>query len=287
MRGSLGICPYPRLWGHLEKKDWDNEMNHSSIRRAFVTAALTLAVVTVGACGGDSDAGGATKQSTTTKASEESTTSTTESTTTVAPRAPADEATKALAQAGTLQLADFGEGWSEYAAGGTWTPTDESCGYRAAGGPEDDLLDGSVLNGPTVQLGDVPGYASSRTYVFPTEADAIAWVEISKSDEWAQCKQEGAQEFQDGNETGLTVSLTTREIESLGENGFESYAQFDGKNADDETEISQRMYIYRVGRTVVVETDELAHIDDADFQKYVAGTNAAINAAYERINALG
>ena len=157
--------------------------------RGVAAFALSVAVLVTGACGGSDGASSSDDKSTTTEAGEMSTTTVKSTTTTVAPRAEADDATKERAQAGTLQLADFGEGWTEFAPGSVWTPTDESCAYRAGGGPEDALLNGSVVGGPTLRLGENDAYVSSRSYAFPTEADAIAWVEIAKTDEWAECRR--------------------------------------------------------------------------------------------------
>ena len=252
--------------------------------RGVAAFALSVAVLVTGACGGSDGASSSDDKSTTTEAGEMSTTTVKSTTTTVAPRAEADDATKERAQAGTLQLADFGEGWTEFAPGSVWTPTDESCAYRAGGGPEDALLNGSVVGGPTLRLGENDAYVSSRSYAFPTEADAIAWVEIAKTDEWAECRRQVLQDFQDENETGLEESIITREAENLGQNGFEVYAQFGGKNASGEVEVGQAVLVYRVGRTVLVETDEQLYLEEGAAAQFKDDSFAALTAAYTRMS---
>ena len=262
----------------------DDATRPRPLRGPLAAATVVLAVLATAGCGGSSESGD--EKSTTTSESTTSESTTTESTTTtVAPRPDADQASKDLAAAGVLQTADFGEGWKEYEAGAPYTPTEESCGYQL-GGPEDALLSGASLNGPTVQLGDQPGYVSSRVYAFPTEADAIAWVEIAKGAAWGECNVVKSQEFQDENDSGVTMRLVTREIDTLGESGFEAYAEIAGDDEGGEYVYQATKSVYRLGRTVITSNVENGGMGDQS-QALNDGEFAALSAAYGRVGALG
>ena len=137
-----------------------------------------------------------------------------------------------------------------------------------------------------MQATDQPGYVSSRVFVFPTEEQAIAWVEIAKGDAWAECHVDQLQEFQDDNDAEVTMSLATREIETLGESGFEAYAEISGENTDGDLVYQVTKSVYRLGRTVVITTVENGGMGDQS-QMLGDGEFAALSAAYERVNALG
>lgn len=243
----------------------------------LVGLAAVLALV-AGCGGGDDDAAG-----TTTTEAETTTTEAETTTTTAAPREDADQATIDLAKAATLQAADFPEGWKEFRAPQTNELTDASCSY-VADGPEASLPNGAAQVGPIMQLRDVQGYVTSFTYVFPDEAAAKEWMEHVRSDDWADCKREALQKFQDDNDGKTDISLESREIETLGEGGFEAYAQFYGRDADDNVTLATDVFHYRLGRVVIEnQLERLSSLPEADWNAVGDGEHVAASAAYARI----
>lgn len=247
-------------------------------------AAMAVAMAPLVSCGGGEDDSADTKDESPAESTTSESTTTESTTTTAAPRGEADRVSKDLANAGALQTADFGDGWTEYSAGERWTPSEESCNFVEGGGPEEGLLDGAVVTGPTVQLGEQASYVSSRAYAFPTEADAVAWVEIAKGDEWANCWLEYFQQayFPDDE---ATMRVDTRDNEALGQDGFEAVATFVGENDEGEATIFTTKGVFRLGRTVIVANTEDAVLGEN--QPLYDGQQAALSAAYDRVNALG
>ena len=232
---------------------------------------VSVFVLSLAACGGDDDD----------TAEPESTTA--ESTTTTAAQLEqADQATVDLASAAVLQAGDFPEGWTQVSEAEQWTPNDESCGAVDGGGPEDTLVAGAAVNGPSMQLGEQPGFVSSRSYVFPTEADAIAWVDIAKSDAWGECERSRMEKayYPDG---GGQLSIVRRDNEALGQSGFEAYLQL---TSEDRVSANVTFSIYRLGRTVIRTGIEDGGTGE-DFQTLVDAEYSALTPAYDRVNALG
>jgi hypothetical protein len=259
--------------------------SRSTRRTRRIQSALTVAVaatLAITACGGDekstddADATTSTAESTTTSTAAEET----------GPDdtvAPADEATRDLAAAAVLQTPDFGDGFTETTPSSEWTPTEDSCAYQE-GGPEELLGAGATMNGPTVQLNDQAAYAYSRAYVFPTEADAVAWVGIAATDAWSDCLLESYQELQDDEGTDVQMSAETREDELLGQDGFEAFARFFGRDGSDQVVLDVVKQVYRLGNVVIVTTTEDAVMGNAGRQ-LDDGRYAALSAAWDRVNA--
>lgn len=254
----------------------DSPSSRSGRRTWIGLTATVLMVVAAGACGGDAGDGKASSND------QPSTTSTTtESTTTTAtPRPDADEATKALASAAILQPADFGEGWSEYEPAKPFTPAEDSCAYRE-NGPEDSVLTGAAMSA-TVQLGEQPGYVTSRSIVFGSATEAEAWVEIVKGEEWVKCDLAQSQTFQDDAEADVTLRLETRDADNLGTSGFEAFASFVGEDSDGQLVYARSSSVYRLGRTVIVTDKENAGLGD-DTAAFGEGAYNALSAAYARV----
>lgn len=140
------------------------------------------------------------------------------------------------------------------------------------------------MNGPTVQLNDQAAYAYSRAYVFPTEADAVAWVGIAATDAWSDCLLESYQELQDDEGTDVQMSAETREDELLGQDGFEAFARFFGRDGSDQVVLDVVKQVYRLGNVVIVTTTEDAVMGNAGRQ-LDDGRYAALSAAWDRVNA--
>ena len=123
-------------------------------------------------------------------------------------------------------------------------------------------------------------------FAFPTEAEAVAWVEIAKGDAWAECNVEQLQENQDENDSGVTMRLVTREIDTLGDSGFEAYAEIAGDDEGGEYVYQAFKSVYRLGRTVITSYVENGGMGDQS-QALNVGQFAALSAAYGRVGALG
>lgn len=270
--------PDPTLAPHAESR--------RNRRRRRVLAIALAAMVSVSACGGDdgdeksSDA----SDDTTSTTAEAASSTTAEEAGTDGTVAPADQATRDLAAAATLQTADFGTGFTETTPSSEWTPTEDSCTYQE-GGPEEQLGAGAVVNGPTVQLTDQAAYAYSRAYVFPTEADAVAWVGIAATDAWSDCLVQDYQEFQDEQGADVEMTVETRENELLGQDGFEAFANLYGRDGSDQVVLDVLKEVYRLGNVVIVTTTEDAVMGDAGRQ-LDDGHYAALSAAWDRVNAM-
>lgn len=254
-------------------------------RRGAIAIICAAVLVTAAACGGGS--AGAKDESGTSTTTTGSTTTTTEATTTTAaPRPAADAATTLLAGAATLQPDDFPAGWTVHREGRRRELTPESCSYRADG-PEARLGAGAVQDGPTMQLGDRDGSITSSGYAFATEEDAVAFVETVRSGEWAECKQKELGDLRAERDTGVAVRLNTREIEQVGTGGFESYAEFYGRDADDDVVLVVNVMHYRLGRVVIEDTLERAtSLSDADWAAVDAAHAQAVAKVWARLNDL-
>ena len=245
-------------------------------RRLATLVALLLAA----GCSGSAE--GSTTSSTTTTST---TTSTTTTTIPAKPRKPADEASVELATAATLQQADAGDGWSVDTEGGPRLLTPQSCSYRDEG-PEAALGAGAAQDGPVLQLGDEAAYLSSTSYAFGAEQQAVQWIETIQTSEWSDCTLErlAAQHDPDGE---LELELDSRQIEHLGEHGFEAFAQFYGRDAEGTIALVINVMHHRLGKVVLENTlVRDAALDPADWNAGDTAHGAAVATAWARRNEL-
>lgn len=172
--------------------------------------------------------------------------------TTSAPHGPpADDATRSLATAAVLRSEDFDSRWSEVVPAQTWEPSDDPCTEQQPSLPE-----GSVREGPVVRLGVLPAFVSSRAYVFPSEAEAQEWVEVTGTDAWSACVLAGYQRTQDDNATGVQMSVegspgTTPPSEELG-----GTTRLLGRDDEGRVVVEVVQEVRRSGRVVVLVTSE-------------------------------
>jgi hypothetical protein len=200
---------------------------------------------------------------------------------------PPDPATQELALSGTLHAEDFMPPWTQYAPGAAATVDEGSCAYRP-GGAVTHILPGGIQSGPTMQYGDTGAYASSFTVVFPEVAQAQEYIGVVSTDVWGTCKAAEYQQFQhDNGHDDITVSVTSRTNETLGQSGFEAYAEFSLADAAGNVSRIVVTSFYRLERTVIVVTEEYGSLNDADSAGFFDGTFAALTAAYHRVNAVG
>ena len=246
-------------------------------RRLLMLVAVALAA----GCSGSAEGSSSSSSTTTT------TTSTTTTTTTipVTPRKPADEASVGLATAAVLQQADAGEGWSVVTEGGPHTLTPQSCSYREEG-PEAALGAGAAQDGPVLRLGEEEAHLSSTSYAFAAQQQAVQWIETVRTSEWSDCMLErlAAEHDPDGE---LELELDSRQIEHLGEHGFEAFAQFYGRDADGTISLVVNVMHYRLGKVVLENTlVRDAALDPADWNAVDAAHGAAVATAWARLNEL-
>jgi hypothetical protein len=242
--------------------------------------ATLVAVLVAGGCSGSAE--GSTTSSTT---SPTTTTTTTTTTVPVTPRKPADEASVRLATAAVLRQADAGDGWSVQTEGGPRVLTPQSCSHRDEG-PEAALGAGAAQDGPVLQLGEEEAYLSSTSYAFAAEQQAVQWIETVRTSEWSDCtlEQLAAEHDPDGE---LELELDSRQIDHLGEHGFEAFAQFYGRDADGTIALVVNVMHYRLGKVVLENTlVREATLDPADWNAVDAAHGAAVATAWERLNEL-
>ena len=206
------------------------------------------------------------------------------STTTLDPR-PLDPEDQALALAATQQAASFPAPWTVYADGAPSTVSTDSCSYRPDGALTF-LTNGASQDGPTMQLGDTGAFVSSGGAAFPDETLAMEYVGVLNTDDWAVCRVQKLQKFQQDNDSTSVVELATRESPSLNQDGFESYAEFHVKSPDGTLERVLMQSTYRLGRTVISQLVEYGALSDSDLDKLGNDTYAALSDSYDRVNAL-
>jgi hypothetical protein len=206
--------------------------------------------------------------------------------TTVPDTRPVDETAQAIALAGVLAAADFKEPWTQYSAGGE-TPIDmESCSYRPDG-PTSTLARGADQYGPTMQFGDTGAFVSSTASVFPDESQAVAFIAVVNTDEWGTCRAAQLQQYQqDNGGDDISVKVTSRTADNLGQSGFEAYAEFDFTDGAGNLTRIVTVSFYRLGRTVIGVTTEYGALDDAQTSAFFDDEYNALSAAYTRVNAL-
>lgn len=246
-------------------------------RRAAAVVALALAA----GCSGSAE--GSTSSSTTTTTA--STTTTTTTTTPPKPRKPADAASVTRATAAALQRSDVGDGWSVHSEGGARVLTEQSCSYRKKG-PEAALGAGASQDSPVLQLGDEEAYLSSTSYAFPTVQQAVQWIETVRTEEWADCTLERLAATYDP-EGKLELTLDSRQIEHLGEQGFEAFAQYYGRDDDDVITLVINVMHYRLDKVVLENTlVRDADLDPADWNAVDSAHGTGVARAWARLNDL-
>lgn len=261
-------------------------------RSIGVLAALTLSLAA--ACsGGD---GGAT----TTVPAPTSTTSTTSSTasttttrspdttapTTTTPRPPADAATVELARAATLHAGDFGDGWEVATKPAATKLSESTCTFRR-GGPEASLRAGASQRGARMQWNDLDAVVSSTSWAFADDRAAFEWIRTVNSAEWAECAAERLERAARRRDPASTVRLERRDIEHLGVNGFEGFAEFYERDGSGRVVRAVQFMHYRNGRVVTEDVLERSTaLDDSDWQAVDSAHRDAFHAMWSRVNAL-
>ncbi|MCU1352071.1 MAG: hypothetical protein JWM05_1280 [Acidimicrobiales bacterium] len=263
-------------------------------RFALVCGTLALlapALVACGSKGSSSDSSTtrvkATPTSAATTAKPPPTTkpTTTTPTTTTTPLAPADPATRALADAGTIKAGDLGPGWVEYSKAKDRPVEPASCSNKA-GGPETRLGPGALRQGATFQLGKAKGWLGAITYAFDSEASAVAWITAIKTPAWAECQRKQFEAFQQKSNKKLTVTIATLTSPSVGQVGFERYASFGTRDASKQVVAYTNFSFYRIGRLAIRLGVDVGSMSAAESKAFDAGMSKAIAAAYARVQAL-
>lgn len=137
-----------------------------------------------------------------------------------------------------------------------------------------------------MQLGDTGGFVGSGGLAFPDETLAMEYIGVLNTDDWAACRVEKLQKFQQDNDSASVVELATSESASLNQDGFESYAEFHVKSPDGTLERVVMQSSYRLGRTVITQTIEYGALSDTDLNKLVNDAYVALSDSYNRVNAL-
>jgi hypothetical protein len=264
-----------------------------AVRSAGV-AALAVGLLALGACGssGSSDssattkAGGSGKATTTRPTTTDKPTTTEKATTTTLPAT--DAPTRALAVAGSFVPGDLPPVWTIYEQGNepASPPPAGTCSATPAS-PERKLLRGARIQSPTWKFGKTGSYVGTFTYAFDSAATAEAFIAIVKTPAWAACQVKQFQKFQQDHKSTYKMRLETRDQAGLGQGGFESYASF---AAVDPTSGQASLYTnyayYRQGRVVIRLGTDLSSIDAAGADAFAKDVNAALTAAYRRVQAL-
>jgi hypothetical protein len=246
-------------------------------RRARRLATLAALAALATSCSGSAEGPTSTTEAPTTT-TEPSTT-----TTSVTPRPAADPEAIELATAAVLDLDDVGDGWSVHTDGGARLLGAQSCSYRK-GGPEATLGTGASQDGPKLQLGEEQAFLSSSSYAFASEQQAVQWIETVRTAEWDECTLEDLV-AEHGDDLELT--LDSRQIDHLGEHGFEAFAQFYGRDADDDVSLVINVMHYRMGSVVLENTlVRDAQLDPADWAAVDSAHGAAVSKAWARLNDL-
>jgi hypothetical protein len=250
-----------------------------TVRVLGACLALGASAVAVPACSAAEDAA--------TAGTGPTSTTSTAPTTTAAPRDPADRATVELALAATLKGGDFPEGWTVHTPGKERVLSAGSCSHREDG-PESKLLAGAAQDGPSVQLTGQGAFVTSFSFVLDSEADAREWLDTVRTAEWADCRAAQLDEFQQRQGSDMAVDLETRQVERLGEDGFEAYAQFVGRTADGATALVVDVLHYRIGRVVLENTLERSTtLDEAAWAAVDNAHNAGVRSVWARLSAAG
>ena len=208
------------------------------------------------------------------------------SSTTTTSRPAADAATTALAKDATLLAADYPAGWKVQTEAKTREVSKNQCEYTE-GGAYAALGDGAGQTGPIMQLGDEPGFVSSRAWVFPTEAAATAFVATLDAKAWETCQVDALNDFQKKQETTARASIETREADELGQNHFESFAAI--KLVDpakpDETVGTCVVSVFRWGRVVTMVISEQQYLSPAVQTTFDSQSYEALSKQFARIDA--
>jgi hypothetical protein len=241
----------------------------------IVTLGLTVGALALlaPACGGSDDS------SSSDSGSDRSSTTTTS-------RPAADAATTALAKDATVLAADYPSGWKVQTEAETREVSEDHCEYTE-GGAYASLPDGAGQSGPIMQLGEEPGFVSSRAWVFPDEAAATAFVATINEDAWAACQVDALNDFQKKQKTTAQASLDTREASELGQNHFESFAAIklvDPKKPD-ETIGSYVVSVFRWGRVVTMTITEQQFLSPAVQKVFDDQAYEALSKQFARVDA--
>jgi hypothetical protein len=198
------------------------------------------------------------------------------STTTTTSRPAADAGTTALAKDMAVLATDYPAGWNVQTEASTRPVSKVQCEYTP-GSAFAALPEGAGQNGPTMQLGKEPGFVSSRSWVFPDEAAATAFVATINAKAWETCQVDALNDFQKKQKTGQVAVLGTRAADGLGRDNFESYALIRYPNAKkpDQDIGTYEVSVFRFGRVVTMVIVERQYLEPAvaktfDDQRYDA-----------------
>ncbi|MEP7202316.1 MAG: hypothetical protein ABI894_06890 [Ilumatobacteraceae bacterium] len=138
-----------------------------------------------------------------------------------------------------------------------------------------------------MQFGETDAFESSFTAVFPDVNLAQEYVGVVGTDEWGTCRaQQLEQDQHDNGFDAISVNVTSRTIETLGQSGFEAYAEFSFTDAEGNTTRIATVSFYRLERTVIGVTEEYGGLADADSTSFFDATFKALTEAYHRVNAM-
>jgi len=197
-----------------------------------------------------------------------------------------DETAQALALAGTLLATDFPEPWTQYSEGGELTIDPNGCSYEPDG-PTTKIPRGGAQFGPTMQFGDTGAFVSSSTFVFPDETTASEFIAIVNTDEWGTCRAGQLQQFQrDNGGDDISVQVTSRTTDTLGQSGFEAYGEFTFTDAAGDVTRAVLISYYRLGATVIVVNQEYGALDNSQTTAFFDDAYNALSASYQRVDAL-
>lgn len=254
------------------------------LRRPVVAVGLLLAGALMG-CSSSGAGGDATSTST---ASRFPSLTTVVADTTAAPAdtRPVNADAQIRAVAAIVHDDDFSPSWTVYApAAQVGSISQESCAYRPGGALT--LIDqGGAQAGATMQLGTTGAFVSSYSFVFPDESLAREYIDLVNTDEWAACRGEQMQQFQDNHGIDSAVTLASRDDPKLHQDGFESFTEFELLDLDGHVLRTVVFNLYQVDRTVIGLTLEYGDLGDADEKTYFDESHGALLAAYNRVKAL-
>lgn len=198
---------------------------------------------------------------------------------------PVDTVAQTLAQAALLQATDFAAPWVQFSPGGDYPTDQQSCSWRP-GGAFTLINRGGAQYGPTMQYGTSDAFVSSHSLVMPDAATAAQYVALVNSDEWMKCTIAQLQKYQIDNGSDSTVSVATRDIATLHQNGFESYAEIHFTDTSGNVARTALMSFYVIDRTVIEVSEEYGAIPNADTRTLLDNSYNALVAAYTRVNAI-
>lgn len=246
---------------------------------ALAVVGGALAIGLAAACsssGGSSSAGGAT-----------ATTAAPATSRAPGTTAPATAATTGAAGAGAndarataITAADLGGTWTELRPGEAWAPTTGGCGSAATAS----LSPQSAWIGPTFQRGDAKVYVSSTVYVFPTVAEAQAYVAERNSPEYVECKRVELSDNESKTGSGVTYKTAETTNPAIGSNGLEGYTAYTAQTTKDGVTTAANGSIsrstLRKGRVVVsLQVDAVASPTDPAGLFTTAGEEASLAVA--------